>query len=74
MRVDTNMIKIRQDFDMGALKRQIAGKLDSTSFTNFKDEVEERLATLDSSFLLVGTDLETLQKVINRMSKRILEL
>ena len=36
--------------------------------------MEERLSTLDNSFLLVGTDLETLQKVINRMSKRILEL
>ena len=54
IKIDANMVKIRQDFDIGALKRSIALKMPSKNFDGFKNETEERLSVLDNSFLLVG--------------------
>lgn len=72
--VDQKLAKLRQDFDMPALRRMIDKKLNKEPFQEFKASAEERLSTLDNSFLLVGQDLDTVQKVLNRMNKSIAEL
>ena len=68
------MVKIRQEYDVGTLRRQIREKAPMADFSDFKENMDFKMNLLDDNFLLLAKDLETFQRVSRKMNTSIGEL
>jgi len=67
-------MKIRQEFDMNALKRLIEKKANDKDVTTIFEVQDVKINSLDHNSLLLAKDFKAFQKVISRMHQSIIEL
>jgi len=72
--VDQKVVKVRQEFDIGMLKRMIERKAENDDVQSNLELNDVKITTLDTNFLLLAKDFETFQKVLNKMHQSIVEL
>jgi hypothetical protein len=72
--IDSKMVKLRQQFDINAIRRDIDKKLDvQKAYENFNLS-ENRLRQMDSNVLLMAADFEKFQKIIAKVHKEVQQL
>ena len=74
MQLDSKMVKLRQEFDIGQLKRMIGKKAEENEFKRTSNDHETKIKLLDDNTLQLANDLETFQKVLAKMHTSITEL
>lgn len=74
MQLDSKMVKLRQEFDIGHLKRLIGKKAEENEFKKASNDHETKIKLLDDNTLSLANDLESFQKVLGRMHSSIIEL
>ena len=67
MQLDSKMVKIRQDFDINLLRKQIEKKVSTKHMDETMDNFEGKVRKLDQNVMIVAADFETFQKLINRI-------
>ena len=72
--VDAKVVKVRQEFDIGLLRRMIEKKAEVAEMQSNFELVDMKITTLDTNFMLLAQDFETFQKVMNKMHSNITEL
>ena len=68
------MVTIRNEFDMGNLRKFIDTKANKDVIANDFSNHEFKISTLDKNIVAIASDFETFQQAINRMHSVVLEL
>ena len=71
---DKRMVTIRNEFDMGNLRKFIDTKANKDVIANDFSNHEFKISTLDKNIVAIASDFETFQQAINRMHSVVLEL
>ena len=59
MQLDQKMVKIRQDFDINLLRKQIEKKVSTKQMDETMDSVEGKIRKLDQNVMIVASDFDT---------------
>lgn len=71
---DKRMIAIRNEFDMGNLRKFIDTKANKEVIANDFQNHEFKISTLDKNIVAIASDFETFQRAVNGMHSVVLEL
>lgn len=69
--MEQKIVKIRQQFDINALIKDIGRKQDRDKAKTQHTEHEQKIRQLDSNVLLIASDFEKVQKVISKMHGQV---